>query len=152
MRIINISIRDVQAHETCTVTMPSNLYGCVLGENVFVGPFCELQSTVSIGKRTRIQSHSFICEGTQIGEDCFIGHGVIFINDLFQGDERAHGDKSKYKYAKIEDNVLIGSGAIIHPVLISSGSIIGSGSVVLKDINEPGVYAGVPARLIRPLS
>ena len=65
------------------IIQPVNLYGCTLEDNVFVGPFVEIQNDVTIGERTRIQSHSFICSKVEIGSDCFIGHGVMFINDKF---------------------------------------------------------------------
>ena len=37
------------------------------------------------------------------------------------------------------------------PVKIAQGSVIGAGSVVTKDIEIKGIYAGNPARLIRKL-
>ena len=50
-------------------------------DDVFVGPFVEIQNDVKIGSGTRVQSHSFICSQVKIGKDCFIGHGVMFTND-----------------------------------------------------------------------
>ena len=47
---------------------PSNLYGCTLDDDVFVGPFVEIQANVSIGARTKVQSHSFICSLVSIGK------------------------------------------------------------------------------------
>ena len=47
---------------------PCNLYGCRLGDDVFVGPFVEIQRHVSIGARSKIQSHSFICEYVTLGK------------------------------------------------------------------------------------
>ena len=70
-----------------TVIEPTNLYGCDIGDETFIGPFVEIQKGAIIGKRCRIQSHSFICELVTIGDDCFISHGAMFINDLF-GDRR----------------------------------------------------------------
>ncbi|MDP5075475.1 MAG: hypothetical protein NWP82_03230, partial [Flavobacteriales bacterium] len=65
-------IRDVQFGTGVTVVEPLNLYECVIGNDVFVGPFVEIQKGVKIGDRTRIQSHTFICELVTIGSDCFI--------------------------------------------------------------------------------
>jgi carbonic anhydrase/acetyltransferase-like protein (isoleucine patch superfamily) len=45
----------------------TNLYGCELGDDVFIGPFVEIQKNCKIGHKTRISSHSFICEGVEIG-------------------------------------------------------------------------------------
>ena len=94
MRKIEASIRDITCGDNVTIIEPSNLYECNLGDNVFVGPFVEIQKGVTIGARTKVQSHSFICELVAIGEDCFIGHGVMFINDTFAGGGPAGGDTS----------------------------------------------------------
>ena len=149
MRRIVAAVRDVDAGGNVTVVEPSNLYECALGDGVFVGPFCEVQRGVSIGARTRVQSHSFICELVTIGADCFIGHGVMFVNDRFSGGGPARGDTSKWESTVIGDRVSIGSNATVMPVTICDDVVIGAGAVVTKSIDEPGSYAGNPARLLR---
>ncbi len=142
-----VAIRDVKFGLNVKVVEPSNLYACEIGDEVFIGPFTEIQAQVVIGARTRIQSHSFICSLVSIGQDCFIGHGVMFTNDLLrQGPAR--GDLSKYGTTSIGNRVSIGSNATILPVRICDDVVIGAGSVVTKDIDLPGTYAGVPARKI----
>ena len=150
-RLLSSKIEDVYFGENVTVVQPTNLYGCELGEDVFVGPFVEIQRAAHIGARTRIQSHSFICELVTIGADCFIGHGVVFINDLFKEGGPAP-EREKWKATLVGDRVSIGSNATILPVSICDGTVIGAGAVVTKDIAEPGVYAGNPARKLRDSS
>jgi acetyltransferase-like isoleucine patch superfamily enzyme len=142
-------IRDVRFGERNEVVEPCNLYGCTLGDDCFVGPFTEIQEAVIIGNRCRIQSHSFICTGVQIGDDCFVGHGVMFINDPFINNGPAKADRSLWRQTRIGNHVSIGSNATFLPVTICDHVIIGAGAVVTKDITEPGVYAGNPARKIR---
>ena len=151
MKIIESGIKDVQAHESVKVIMPSNLYGCELAEEVFVGPFVEIQKNVKIGARTKVQSHSFICELVTIGEDCFIGHGVMFINDVFSSGAPAGGDATKWESTTIGNKVSIGSNATIMPVSICDHVVIGAGSVVTKNIIEPGIYVGNAAKKLRGL-
>ncbi len=151
-KISEVGIVNVVLGNDVTIVTPVNLYGCVIGSGVFVGPFVEIQKDVSIGDRTKIQSHSFICELVDIGKDSFIGHGVMFINDLFFNGGPARGDKSLWKKTSIGDNVSIGSNATILPVNVCSNVVIGAGAVVTKDIKTPGVYAGNPAKLIKKLS
>lgn len=146
--IKEVGIVNVNFGEDVTVVNPVNLYGCVIGNKAFIGPFVEIQKDVAIGSGTKIQSHSFICEMVEIGKYCFIGHGVMFINDLFAKGGPARGDKSLWRRTKIGDNVSIGSNSTILPVEICCNVVIGAGSVVTKDIREPGVYAGNPARRI----
>ena len=126
---------------------PVNLYGCKFEDNVFIGPFVEIQNNVKVGSNTRIQSHSFICSNVEIGENCFIGHGVVFTNDKFSNG-KVNFDKP-FENTNIGNNVLIGSNSTILPITIVDGVVIGAGSVVTKNINDPGVYAGNPAKKIR---
>jgi acetyltransferase-like isoleucine patch superfamily enzyme len=147
--IFESGIKDVQFGQNVKIVNPSNLYGCELSDNVFVGPFVEIQKDCSIGENTKVQSHTFICELVTIGSDCFIGHGVMFINDLFEDGGPAQGDKTKWKNTRIGNHVSIGSNATILPVEICDHVVIGAGSVVTKSITEPGVYAGNPAKKMR---
>jgi acetyltransferase-like isoleucine patch superfamily enzyme len=140
---------DVLLGQDVKIVMPVNLYGCVVGDDCFIGPFVEIQKDVVIGPRTKVQSHAFICELVTIGSDCFIGHGVMFVNDLFSTGGPARGDKSLWKETLIGNGVSIGSNATVLPVRISDNVVIGAGSVVTKNITEPGIYAGNPAKKLR---
>lgn len=135
-------LNNVKQAAGVKIIEPVNLYGCELGEDVFVGPFVEIQSDVIIGDRTRIQSHSFICSNVSIGLDCFIGHGVMFTNDKFI-NRRLSKD---FLPTTIGNKVYIGSNATILPVNICDDVVIGAGAVVTRDITESGTYAGNPAR------
>lgn len=150
-RIHVAGIKEVSFGANVKVVEPVNLYGCVIGDDCFVGPFVEIQKDVTIGPGTKIQSHTFICEWVTIGAACFIGHGVMFINDLFAEGKPAGGNKSLWKKTSIGNKVSIGSNATILPVTICDRTVIGAGAVVTKDIVKPGVYAGNPAKLIKPL-
>ena len=141
-------IKDVKFGKNIKVVHPVNIYGCRIGDDAFIGPFVEIQKDVEIGSRSKVQSHTFICELVTIGDDCFIGHGVMFINDLFAKGGPAQGDKSLWRETKIGNNVSIGSNATILPVSICDNVVIGAGAVVTKNIKEPGVYVGNPAKKI----
>lgn len=145
------AVIDVNFGKRVTVVDPVNLYGCVIGDDVFIGPFVEIQKGAVIGAGTRVQSHSFVCELVEIGRDCVIAHGVMFINDTFAAGGPARGDRTKWKATRVGNRVSIGSNATILPVRICDRAVIGAGAVVTRDIDEPGVYAGNPARLVRKL-
>ncbi|MBS1659712.1 MAG: N-acetyltransferase [Bacteroidetes bacterium] len=142
---------DVKFGENVTVIGPVNLYGCAIGNNTFVGPFVEIQRNAKVGDFCKVQSHTFICELVEIGNHCFIGHGVMFVNDLFSEGGPAGGDASKWKSTHIGNKVSIGSNATILPVSICDNVVIGAGAVVTKNIAEPGIYAGNPAKKLRNL-
>ena len=143
-------VRNVTCGDNVTVYEPTNLYDCVLGNGVFVGPFVEIQGNSRIGDDSKIQSHTFICEYVTIGKRCFVGHGVMFANDMFR-EGKPNADRTSWGHITIGNDVSIGSGATILAVSICDGAVIGAGSVETKSIVEKGVYAGNPARLLRRL-
>lgn len=148
-KVFKSGVVDVEFGDNVKYVEPVNLYGCTIGNDVFIGPFVEIQKNVTIGDRSRVQSHSFVCELVTIGCDTFIGHGVMFINDVFSKGGPAQGDQSLWKKTKIGNKVSIGSNATILPVDICDNVVIGAGAVVTKDITEPGVYAGNPAKKLK---
>ena len=147
----NVGIVDVEFGAGVTVIEPANLYGCSIGDNTFIGPFVEIQRGAKIGQNCRVQSHAFICDLVTVGDDCFISHGAKFVNDPFSVGGPARGDRSKYKVTVIGNHVCIGTNATVLPVNICDHVVVGAGAVVTKDITEPGIYAGNPAKQIRKL-
>jgi len=97
---------------------------------------------IRMGNRVNVQDGAIIhCTylkaATLIGNNVSIGHNAI-----------VHG-------CVIQDNVLIGMGAIVMDnAEIGSNSIIAAGAVVLENtIIEPGsIYAGVPAKKVKDIS
>ena len=138
--------KNVIMGKNVKVIEPVNLYGCDIGDDVFIGPFVEIQSDVKIESKTRISSHSFICSGVTIGKNVFVAHGVMFVNDKFDSDTIQDW---KMKTTLVGNNVRIGSNATIMPVTIGDNSIIGAGAVVTKDVPENSVVVGNPAKIIK---
>jgi len=150
-RLLSVGIVDVIFGENVRIMQPVNLYGCTIGDDSFIGPFVEIQRDVVIGKRCRIQSHAFICELVTIGDDCFVSHGAMFINDPFTTGAPA-GKRELWGATRLGNHVSVGTNATLMPVNVCDHVVIGAGAVVTKDITKPGIYAGNPARLLRPLT
>ncbi len=117
----------------------------VLGENCSVWFNAVIRGDVNyirIGDNTNIQDGAIIhCTylkaGTDIGNNVSIGHNAL-----------VHG-------CKVHDHVLIGMGAIVMDnAVVEEFCIIAAGAVVLENtICESGfLYAGIPAKKIKPLS
>jgi acetyltransferase-like isoleucine patch superfamily enzyme len=75
----------------------------------------------------------------------------MFVNDTFRAGGPARGRREFWGTTTVGDRVSIGSNATLLPVRVCSDVVIGAGSVVTRDITEPGVYAGNPARKLRAL-
>ncbi len=144
-----VGIVGVKFGRDVTVVEPVNLYGCEIGDESFIGPFVEIQKNAKIGNRCRVQSHSLICELVTVGDDCFIGHGVMFINDDFRSGRPAGGDRDRWRPTRVGNRVSIGTNATVLPVTIGDDVVVGAGSVVSTDLEQPGIYAGNPARFLR---
>lgn len=133
-----------------------------IGENVFLAPNCTIVGDVTIedncsvwfnvvirgdvnsihiGKQSNIQDGAIIhCTYKQsktiIGEKVSIGHNAI-----------VHG-------CEIENNVLIGMGAIVMDhAYVGTNSIIAAGSVVLENtkVLEQSIYGGIPAKKLKEI-
>ena len=150
-RLVSVGIVDVIFGDNVRIMQPVNLYGCIIGDDSFIGPFVEIQRDVVIGKRCRIQSHAFICELVTIGDDCFVSHGAMFINDPFTTGGPA-GKRELWGATRLGNHVSVGTNATLMPVNVCDHVVIGAGAVVTMDISKPGIYAGNPARLLRPLT
>ncbi|MGD0260544.1 MAG: acyltransferase [Verrucomicrobiota bacterium] len=150
-KVRNVGVVDVSFGANVTIVQPVNLYGCIVGDDTAIGPFVEIQRGAIIGKRCRIQSHAFICDLVTIGDDCFISHGAMFINDPFAIGGPAMRRRELWRFTTIGNHVSIGTNATILPVTICDHVVVGAGAVVTRDILEPGIYAGNPARRLRRL-
>lgn len=92
-------------------------------ENVHIGNFVEIKKS-QIAKNSKINHLSYIGD-SEIGENTNIGAGTITCN---------YDGFNKFK-TKIGDNVFIGSNsALIAPVEIKNGAIVGAGSVITKNV------------------
>ena len=149
-KLIKSKISKAKLGKNCKIVEPVNIYGCKIGNDVFIGPFVEIQKNAEIGDNTRIQSHTFVCEKVNIGANCFISHGVMFINDLFKNG-KINRNPNFFKKTTIGNNVIIGSNATILPVKINNDIVIGAGAVVTKNLVKKGIYAGNPARFVKKI-
>jgi UDP-2-acetamido-3-amino-2,3-dideoxy-glucuronate N-acetyltransferase len=148
---------DVRLGENVKLANFVNLYGCAIGDNTKIGTFVEVQKNAFIGKNCKIQSHTFICEGVTIEDDVLVGHGVTFINDKYPRATNGNGGLQSEADWKVVPTVVkkgasIGSGStILCDVTIGEKAIVGSGSVVTKDVPAFTIVAGNPARIVRKI-
>jgi acetyltransferase-like isoleucine patch superfamily enzyme len=149
---------DVTLGENVKLAKFINLYGCTIGDHTKIGAFVEVQKNAFIGRHCKIQSHTFICEGVTIEDEVFIGHGVTFVNDKYPRATNGNGALQNEQDWKVEPTIVkkgasIGSGVtILCNVTIGEEAIVGSGSVVTRNVPPKTIVAGNPARIIRRIS
>lgn len=106
-----------------------------IGANTFINYGCSIAAT----------------ERISIGSDCSIGTYVNIMDNNFhrlEPDRRYEMPESQP--VTLEDNVWLGTRVIVLPgVTIGTGSVVGAGSVVTRDIPPFSLAVGTPARVIR---
>ena len=130
-----------------------NIYGAVIGHETRIGPFVEIQRGAVIGSRCKIQSHTFIPEGVTVEDEVFVGHGVMFTNDRWPRAVDAEGSMIgeggwSCSPTLVKRRAVIGSGAVLLPIVVGESAFIGAGAVVTKDIPDHAIAFGNPARIV----
>jgi UDP-2-acetamido-3-amino-2,3-dideoxy-glucuronate N-acetyltransferase len=147
-----IRLRNCTIDPTVTIAGMCNIYDSVIESGVFIDFMCNIGG-VHIGKNSRIGSMTFLCPGVHIGEETFIGHGVRSTNDLFDDVPTYNSlEELREMWTKHEtiigNRVRVGSGAVLLPVTIGDGAIIGAGCIVTKDVAPGDIVVGNPARVV----
>ena len=129
-----------------------------IGRRTQISSFCKIKATdgpINIGKNVSIATGAFISShtsGLRIGDDCLIGPNVTIVAGNYRYDSldtpiRLQGHTSTG--IEIENNVLIGAGAVIlDGARIREGVIIAPNSVVSGNTPENVIIQGNPAKVV----
>lgn len=124
--------------ETYEIFRRTGEYAPRIDPTARVGPFTQIDAgcirATVIGPRTHVMGHCHVGHGVQIGADCDVASGTVIAGEVTVGDR-----------------VRIGVGAVIIPYRkIGDGARIGAGAVVIRDVPAGEVWAGNPARRLKP--
>ncbi len=119
----------------------------VIGDGVSVGTNAILEFENKIGNYVRIHSGCFL-EMVAVGDNVFIGPNTVFTDDPHPMNCPHY--KECLGGAIVEDLARIGANVTVLPgVVIGRNSLVGAGSVVVKDVPPDTVVVGNPARVIK---
>lgn len=148
------------AHESCYVDNNVNigdntkiwhfshiLSGSNIGNNCSFGQNCVVGPKVNIGNGVKVQNNISIYEGVEVEDDVFLGPSMVFTNVT---NPRAFiVRREEFKRTVLKKGCSIGANAtIVCGVTIGEYALIGSGTVVNKDVKPYALMVGVPAKQI----
>ncbi|MCR5544168.1 MAG: N-acetyltransferase [Eubacterium sp.] len=113
---------------------------CIISKNVYV------DTEVVLGDRVKVQNNVNIYHGVEVEDDVFLGPSMTFTNDFYP---RAFNSDWKITYTKVKRGASIGANVtIVCGNTIGEYAMIGSGSVVTKDVKPYALMVGNPAKQI----
>ena len=127
--------------------------GVSIGENCIIGKGVYLDAGVTIGNNVKIQNYVSVYHGLTIEDGVFVGPHVCFTNDM---RPRAVNPDLSLKAADdwvlsetlIKHGAALGANSTIRcGITIGEWAMVGSGSVVTKDVPAHGLVYGNPAKL-----
>jgi UDP-2-acetamido-3-amino-2,3-dideoxy-glucuronate N-acetyltransferase len=129
--------------------------GATLGRDVVVGRGAYIGPGVHVGDGCKIQNHAMVYEPAHLETGVFVGPAVVLTNDEYPRAVNPDGSpKSASDWdpvgVTIREGASIGARSVcVAPVTIGRWALVAAGSVVVRDVPDFALVAGVPARRIR---
>jgi UDP-2-acetamido-3-amino-2,3-dideoxy-glucuronate N-acetyltransferase len=122
---------------------------CIIGRGAYIG------AGVRLGQRCKVQNHALIYEPALLDDGVFVGPAAVFTNDRYpravtpEGSIKSAGDWEQVGVT-VRCGASIGARAVcVAPVTVGSWAVVAAGAVVVKDVPDFALVAGVPARFVR---
>ncbi|MGX5818412.1 gamma carbonic anhydrase family protein [Chitinophaga lutea] len=144
------------------VILPVNGIAPQMGDNCFIAPNATIVGDVIMGAGCSVWFNAVVrgdVNSIRMGEKVNVQDGAV-IHATYQktktniGNNVSIGHNAIVHGCTVEDNVLIGMGAIVMDnAHIGSNSIIAAGAVVLEGtkVEAGSIYAGVPAKKVKDI-
>lgn len=122
--------------------------GCIIGRGAYIG------TGVVLGDNCKVQNYALVYEPAVLEDGVFIGPAVVLTNDTYPRAINSDGSiKSAHDWepvgVTIRRGAAIGARATcVAPVTIGKWATVAAGAVVVKDVPDYALVAGVPAKQI----
>jgi UDP-2-acetamido-3-amino-2,3-dideoxy-glucuronate N-acetyltransferase len=129
--------------------------GADIGRNVVVGRGAYIGTGVHVGDNCKIQNYALVYEPARLEDGVFIGPAAVLTNDTFPRAINPDGtSKSAHDWDPVGVTCLEGSSigaraVCVAPVTIGRWATVAAGAVVVKDVPDYALVAGVPARRVK---
>jgi acetyltransferase-like isoleucine patch superfamily enzyme len=123
--------------------------GCIVGRGAYVG------SGVIMGENCKLQNYALVYEPAVLEDGVFVGPAAVFTNDHYPRAIAADGRLKRGADwepvgVTVRRGAAVGARAVcVAPVTIGRWAMVAAGAVVIKDVADFSLVAGVPARHIR---
>lgn len=133
-----------------------------IGDNVRIDDFCILSGDVTLHSNIHISAYCAlygagygieICDFSGLSARCTVYAAMDDFSGEYLVGPVHNPSKTNVTGGKVLINryVQVGAHALIFPkITIGEGSVVGAMSMVNKDIASWGIYAGIPAKFIKP--
>lgn len=121
---------------------------CIIGRGAYIG------TGVEVGENCKIQNYALVYEPARLARGVFIGPAAVLTNDHFPRAINADGTtKSAEDWEPVGVTILEGasigaSATCVAPITIGRWALVGSGSVVVKDVPDFALVVGSPAKRV----
>jgi len=126
--------------------------GTRFADNVNFADYCKTTGICYVGNNVNVRTGSCISKSVIVEDKAFIGAAVMT-------SHTKHIHHQRPQMPRVQLLTRIGYGAVVGShtnlsagVHIGDNVVIGYGSVVIKDVLEPAIYAGNPLRKLKELS
>ena len=102
-----------------------------IGVGVMIGRYSDLTVGCTLGNHVMINIHAVLGHAVAVGD-----YSVVSPNVTINGE------------ATLGSSCYVGANAFVRNVRLADGATVGAGSVVVKDVPEYCVVAGVPAKVL----
>lgn len=122
---------------------------CIISRGAYIGP------GVRVGDRCKVKDNALVYEPTVLEDGVFVGPAAVFTNDLFPRAVNPDGSlKSAADWDEVgvvvREGAAIGARAVcVAPLEIGRWAMVAAGSVVVHDVPDFALVAGVPAKRVR---